>query len=390
MRIKVQIPSDIAQALALVREGRLFALQHWIAEGKRVRADEFNDGRYCCLHHACERGFHSIVEVLLKAGGWSQDEKDTALTGAMHASRLDLAELLLAHGAQVTAIDFEDLCRTMNVELMTRFLEAGVDPAAGNAFARALDDAKARPLLRFYRDSVGKYPSLKGQISLALAQAVQEKKTRWAALLAWAGADPFMTVPDELYGEWEFGEYGGRVAAEMACCSGEPELVKVLKLRPDPETLQELLSRVLWHPSPEIVRILIKKVPASDLNLGARQSCKAVEAFVERRAWSFGYPNMSQTQQDDAVGDCLEILLDAGARWNPDPERLGSSRRDLIRNSSRYVVRIIRLLLYVPGAADRALIAELCRTPVVLRKIYESDKVLGKEIDELIDEVRAG
>ncbi len=99
---------------------------------------------------------------------------------------------------------------------------------------------------------------------------------------------------------------------------------------------------------------------------------------------------MSQTQQDDAVGDCLEILLDAGARWNPDPERLGSSRRDLIRNSSRYVVRIIRLLLYVPGAADRALIAELCRTPVVLRKIYESDKVLGKEIDELIDEVRAG
>lgn len=389
MKSKVQVPQDIEQALTLVTEGKLFALQQWVAEGKRVRTDDLTDSRFCCLHRACERGFHSIVEVLLKVDAWAQEEKDSALTGAMRASRLDLVELLLVHGARVTAIDFEDLCRTMNVDLMARFLDAGVNPAAGNAFARALDDLKARPLLRFHRNHVEKYPSLKGQISLALACAVREKKTRWAALLVWAGADPFMTVPDELYGDWDFGEYDGRVAAEIACHSGEPDLVKVLKLRPDPETLQELLSRVLWRPSAEIVRHLIKKVPASDLNLGSRQSCKTVEDIVERRPWNFGYSGMSQTQQDDAVADCLEILLDAGARWNPDPESLGSVRRDLVRNSSRYIVRILRLLLYVPGAADHALIAELCRTPVIQRKIYESDRVLGKEIDELIAKMSA-
>ncbi len=161
-----------------------------------MQADDFNDHRFCWLHRACERGFHSIVEVLLKVDGWSNQQKDSALTGAMHASRLDLVELLLAHGARVAAIDFEDLCRTLNIELMTRFLEAGVDPAADNAFARALDEFKARPLLRFYRDQVEKYPSLKGQISLALAEAVREKKTRWAALLTWVGADPFMTAPE--------------------------------------------------------------------------------------------------------------------------------------------------------------------------------------------------
>jgi hypothetical protein len=171
---------------------------------------------------------------------------------------------------------------------------------------------------------------------------------------------------------------------------GEPELVKVLKLRPDSQTRQELLSRVLWNPSAEIVRHLIKKVSASELNLGSRQSCKAVENIVERRPWNFGYPNMNHTQQDDAVADCLEILLEAGARWNPEPERLGSIRRDFIRNSSRYVVRILRLLLYVPGAADRALVAELCRTPGIQRKIYEGDRVLGKEIDELMAATKAG
>jgi hypothetical protein len=99
---------------------------------------------------------------------------------------------------------------------------------------------------------------------------------------------------------------------------------------------------------------------------------------------------MNHTQQDDAVADCLEILLEAGARWNPEPERLGSIRRDFIRNSSRYVVRILRLLLYVSGAADRALVAELCRTPGIQRKIYEGDRVLGKEIDELMAATKAG
>lgn len=69
VKSKVQVPQDISQALTPVTEGKLFELQRWIAEGKRVRADHFNDGGFCCLHRACERRFHRIVEVLLKVDG---------------------------------------------------------------------------------------------------------------------------------------------------------------------------------------------------------------------------------------------------------------------------------------------------------------------------------
>lgn len=92
---------------------------------------------------------------------------------------------------------------------------------------------------------------------------------------------------------------------------------------------------------------------------------------------------MTQTQESEAAADCLEVLLDAGARWNPEFKSLDSVRRDLLRNSPRFIVRVIRLLLYVPGAADHATIAELCRTPVIARKIYEGDRALAEELDAL-------
>lgn len=386
VRSKVQIPEDINHALALVAAGKLFELQQWIADGNRLRTDELEDRRFCCLYQACERGFHSMVDVLLKAGGWSQEEKDDSLNHAMHEHRMDLVELLLAHGAQTAAIDFQDVCRTVNLELMERFLRAGVDPAAGNAFARALDDIKARPLLKFYRDRVAEFPALKGQMALALTCAVREKKTRWAALLAWAGADPFMRVPHSLYEGWDLGDYGGWTAAEAACFSGEPDLVKALKLRPDPETLQELLYRVTWHPSVEVMKMLIRGVAPEALNSAERRSCKAVEKIIDHRP-DFGFRRMTAEQEGDALAACLEVLLDAGARWNPDFKEIGSVRRDFVRNSPRYIVRVLRLLLYVPGAADRATIIELCRTPIIRRKIYEGDRTLADELDELADHV---
>jgi hypothetical protein len=193
-----------------------------------------------------------------------------------------------------------------------------------------------------------------------------------------------MPVPGSLYEDWDFGEYGGWTAAELACSSGDAELVKALKLRPDSEMLQELLYRVTWNPSTDVLKILIRGLAAEDLNCGKRHSCKAVEKLVDRHP-SFGFRQMTAEQEDEALATCLELLLDAGARWNPDPSQIGSIRRDFVRHSSRYIVRVLRLLLYVPGAADRALIGELCRTPVIRRKIYEGDRVLADELDDLIE-----
>ena len=58
-----------------------------------------------------------------------------------------------------------------------------------NAFAKILDETKAKPLLRFFKDHRAQFPGLEDQIAMALIQAIQRKNVRWSALLLWAGAE---------------------------------------------------------------------------------------------------------------------------------------------------------------------------------------------------------
>ena len=379
-------PEDIAELLDLVEEGRLFSVQEWISTGRRIRPEDSSDFRFSVLIRAVESGFHSMVEVLLKAEGWGQAELDESIDLVMSSSRLDLVDLLLAHGASVKAIDFADVCRTVNPELMERFLREGVDPAKENAFARALDEIKARPLLRFYRSMRGEFPELDKQASLALARAVKDRKHRWTALLRWAGADPFMKVPDCLYdGDWDFGEYGGRIAAHEACWSKDLELLKVLALNPTPERLRELLDHSASFPSVPVFRFLLLKAPTGALNAGDPPSCKAVERLVSREFFRFTWSPRDPEPESIEATTCLEALLDAGGRWDPSPDEIGSARRSLSRNEPRHIVRVVRLLLYTPGSANRESLAELCRVPSIRAKIHAADPLL---LDDLPRSVR--
>lgn len=189
------IPDDLQQLLELIAEGRLFAIQDWIKSGKRVRASPDVDCGAAVLRAAISSGFHSLAEELLRAGGWSKNELPEALEFARDRRRYDLAELLLKYGAQAKQVDFQTCCRELDLPSMERHLRAGTDPNRDNDFAQALTSIKARPLLRFYRQFRAEFPALDDQAALALSDAVQHDRVRWAALLAWAGADPFRPVP---------------------------------------------------------------------------------------------------------------------------------------------------------------------------------------------------
>lgn len=91
--------------------------------------------KFCPLFQAVEQGFHSMVTVLLEGDQWVQDDLDRAVERAMENQRVDLADLLLERGASPTALDFCDVCRTMDLDLMERYLRMGCDPAFENTFA---------------------------------------------------------------------------------------------------------------------------------------------------------------------------------------------------------------------------------------------------------------
>lgn len=381
MAKKVQIPEDIREFLGFVEAGKLFDIQEWIGAGKRVRCPELGERSGYTLECACASGFHSLVTVVLREAEWTQEEKNRALAVALENKRLDLVELLLDFGADARSADFADVGRLVNVEWMQRFMDEGCDPSAGNGFARALDDTKARPLLGFLRSNMQECPLLKSQASLALAEAVEAEKCRWAALLVWAGADPMMEVPDSLYDYCEITEYGGRVPAEMACRYGNSELVKVLKLKPTAEEMQDLLyTAVLWN-FPDIVRQLIKLAPKS-INAGEPPSCKAIRHFFDYDRYGFWGGSSRKERRQNSL-QCLELLLEAGAKWVPEDNDINYLRRNFGKNEPRDVVRVLRLMLYVPNAISREILLEFCDTPKIRRVIYHGDSKLSDEMDDM-------
>src|SRR4051812_43446895 len=119
------LPAEFQQLLGLIRHGKLFALQEWIKDKKSLRVADVNDRRTAVLEIAIETGFHSVVEELLRAGGWSNEELVSALSHDLYTRRNDLAQLVIEHGANLRELDFEDVCQGMDVQLMERFLREG-------------------------------------------------------------------------------------------------------------------------------------------------------------------------------------------------------------------------------------------------------------------------
>ena len=84
------LPDDSRKLLEFVEQGKLFAIQEWIAGGKPLQFDEVLESRRHLLEQAIQTGFHSIVEILLRAGGWSADDHTYALEFAREHCRYDI------------------------------------------------------------------------------------------------------------------------------------------------------------------------------------------------------------------------------------------------------------------------------------------------------------
>lgn len=87
------LPDEFRKLLELIEQGKLFALQEWIAAGKTLQSEEVVGSRRYLLEEAIRTGFHSVVEVLLRSGGWSAEDLAYCLELARDRSRYDISEL---------------------------------------------------------------------------------------------------------------------------------------------------------------------------------------------------------------------------------------------------------------------------------------------------------
>jgi len=374
---------DHKQLLDLVHKGKLFALQEWIKSGQPLGTPDTLPRAPRILCAAVRTGFHSIVEELLRASRWPPREMADALDWARSRRRYDIADLLLNHGAEPEQQDFQTVCELLDLTMMERHLRAGTNPSQDNVFARALCSAKARPLLGFYRQFRTEFPALDDQAALALSEAVKNSQVRWTALLAWAGADPLRPVPQDLDGAFPVDPEDSTTAAEEAIWRRNPEILKVLRLKPNPSQAVALLSKASYHCDLDLFRTLLNAVPPDQLNNAPRGSCIPLERLVGRGGRRDLWGNSPADKTDAENLQCLELLLDAGARWDPPAEDLRYTRKAINDHEPRYIVQLLRLLLYTPKAANIQSFLELCRSQTLLAKIASVDLPLVQEIRQL-------
>ncbi len=89
---------EIKHLVELCKAGRLFDVQDWIAAGKPVNLPlerEKRARRSSPLKIAMEKGFHSLVQVLVEGGAQFNEQGFSALHHAVSERRLDFIELLV-------------------------------------------------------------------------------------------------------------------------------------------------------------------------------------------------------------------------------------------------------------------------------------------------------
>jgi ankyrin repeat protein len=203
---------ELRPLTALCRTGQLFAVQEWVRQGKPIALAEGVLSR--SKHHhplfvSMSSGFHSMVEVLLKAGAPASCRGYSALRHAIEMDRTDLVQLLLLHGAKADEVSMcsviESGCRPEVVDML---LAAGRNLIDDQPIAWGLIHC-IRPTLGLLKRFVGKQPELMRQVDIALRYHAKEGNEKWVALTLWAGADPLSRGPYDLDQDYYDDEYPG-------------------------------------------------------------------------------------------------------------------------------------------------------------------------------------
>lgn len=375
----------------MIRRGNLSEMKDWIKRGKPIRVKPSHNSSYTrsMLEFATEVGFYSLIELLLELVTWTEEELGDALYHAARDSREDIISLLLENDAPWEKAEADEIIASMDESLIRRFLDLGMRFDTNDAFFTALDCKRARPLLRIYKVFRPDYPELEDQIAKALVSSIKEKRLRWSILLLWAGADPNRPVPYDLNGSVDDDTYT-TTALEEAYGHGDIEFLEQLKIDSKGLNFGQLLERVSYKGKPEVISRIVSRMKPEELNSADGKSCSALESLMRSEYYNYGgyysWTSSKEQEQRDQL-ESISLLVNSGARWNPQQDDLRGIRKGLSSYDGKYIVQVLRLLIYTPDAAPFEKVWELCRTPKMKHLIYGADDHLWRELNEMAAEL---
>lgn len=343
--------------------------------------------QYKCYRSALELsaqvGFYSIVKLLLYRKAWTDEERGAALMRAAYDRKKYLVELLLGFDPPAKELHFGRICEFADVDLMTRFVELGVDPTKGDRFAEALFDmAAARPLLRFYRENNKKIKGLSEQINIALKLMIRKSRVQGCILLLWAGADLNASSPMDLrdrfpgyMDETALAKYNQEndiyiTGFEALAYNGREKFFKQLKVEFPKDQIGLYLASATMFPERGLFFHLLAKTPKRLLNGGPRNSCEALESLVKMPC-TYSYFNKERSL---AVIKAIEALLKKGANWIPEERGLRHVASTMKNEDVDHVMAVLRLLHESEQSPE--LLGKLVIKAGVMRIIRDKDELL--------------
>ena len=358
-------PDELDDLHAACREGRLYEVERWIAEGRPLQLASTvatRRRRTTALGIALERQDHALVLLLLCNGYDPASEPRGALNTALETRRVDLVDLLLTWGADPHGVDLPALFGTYDTALFERFYALGVDLSRRHALACALGyHSSNKPLFGFARRHREDDPRIQLELDMALAQQVSRGSEKGALLCLWAGADPHAEAPSLPYTEPWTGEVdeddlededGHDTAIHAACSCGHAELLE--RFEPDPAR-DDFDALYRSAANAETVEVLARSALPTDLT-------PVVQSMVESAGFAF--------QRWDSAA-ARRRLFELGARWeNASAEVVGQVRRGLLRTRD-HTFRSLVLALASSDACSPEIRRELGRTAAFQRRLQE-------------------
>jgi hypothetical protein len=381
---------EIQPLIKLCKAGKLFEVQDWIKSGKPINLPlppPKGTSRKTPLQVAIDRGFHSLVQVLLEAGADVDYPSHSPVAHALIERRLDLVKLLAHHGANIHDVGMLPAFETWDPEIMEWFIEQGVDCETDYPLAHALCERikTALGVLKRHKD---RFPSFQAQLNYALYHHCREGNLKWVSLLLWAGGDPYVKIPFDPFGVPD-PEDEGECGLEAAASGGHWEIFNLKNLRLDPNSPQakDILDRTCWGGSFKIMQVLLDRgfKPNNQPNGGSSyiQRCLVHMSFV----WDIfnrSRKNISTTEGSQKL-HMIELLATRGAKWIPEDDyQVSSVRRSLLKMSSDYTVDFLKIMAKY-SACSRLHAEQLLKTPsmkVLMTNEQERIKRLLKKLPE--------
>jgi ankyrin repeat protein len=379
---------EIVPLIKLCKAGKLFEVQDWIKAGKPINLplpQPKGPSRKTPLEVAINKGFHSLVQVLLEAGADVDYPSHSPVAHALMERRLDIVKLLASHGADIHDVGMLPAFETWDPVTMEWFIEQGVDCETDYPLARALCQ-RIKTALGVFKRHKDRFSSFQGQLNFALRYHCMKGDLKWVSLLLWAGADPYVKGHYDPYEDPD-PEYEGPCGLQLVALYGHHEVFKLKNLRLDPNhpNSKDILKYACMADWSYGLKILLEHgfKPNDQENGGSSFIQKCL--FQMSYNWDFyskAKKNLSTTQGREKI-EMIELLAAHGGKWIPkDDSEINAARRSLLKMTADYTLNFMKIMAK-SGACSREHAERLLKTPTMKALISEEQAKIERLLRKL-------